>query len=296
MMNMMLAFVLGLMAAVGLSFLLEYLDTSVRTAEDLTRRVGGPVLATIPFVHLTKEPSLKRPNRSMNPIIFTHKDTYSAAAEAVRVLRANLQFLALDAPLKSILVTSAAPSEGKSVTSANLAVALAQAGARVCLVDADLRLPTQAKLFGLENRSGLTNVLLGVTPLQDALKQPVEGLFLLTSGPLPPNPSEMLGTARMERLLRDLESEFDYVILDSTPTLGLADAVTLASRVDGVLLVARSGGVGYPEVVRARDVLRGIKAKLLGLVLEGVREKQALYYYNKYYRKAPDQKSTEATG
>ena len=132
--------------------------------------------------------------------------------------------------------------------------------------------------------------------LQEAVKQPLEGLSVLTSGPLPPNPSELLGTARMERLLRELESRFDYVIVDSTPTLGLADAVTLASRVDGVLLVARSGGIGYPEMVKARDALKGVKAKLLGMVLEGVREKQALYYYSKYYHQPPDRRSPKAAG
>jgi polysaccharide biosynthesis transport protein len=286
-MNVMIAFALGLMAAGGLAFLLEYLDTSIRTPEDVQRHVKGPVLATIPFVELSQDQGKRQGRKGIvDPMLVTRQDPASAASEAFRVLRTNLQFLGLDKPLKSVLVTSAVPSEGKSVTSANLAVALAQAGVKVCLVDTDLRRPTQARIFGLDNREGLTNVLLGTMSLEQAIKEPVEGLSVLPSGPIPPNPSEMLGSKRMLRLLRELEAGFDLVILDTPPTLGLADAVTLAPQVAGVLLVIRSGGVGYPEVVKARESLAGVQANLLGMVLEGVRKTVSghYYHYQHYYR------------
>jgi polysaccharide biosynthesis transport protein len=284
-MNIAVALMLGLMAALGLAFLLEYLDISIRKPEDVIRRIGGPVLASVPLVTFPDPPpNPRRPPRGViASSVFTLHDSGSLAAESFRLLRTNLQFLGMDEPLRSVLVTSAVPDEGKSVTSANLAVALAQAGLQVCLVDADLRRPTQAALFGLDPKMGLTNVLVGATPLDEALARPAEGLSVLTAGPIPPNPAELLASKRMTGLLRDLEARFDMVVVDAVPALGLADAVTLAPQVGGVIMVLRCNGVGYPDVIRTRDALLAVKAKLLGTVLHGVREGQGRYYYHKYY-------------
>lgn len=282
--NIMIALAIGFMAAVGLAFLLEYLDTSIRSPEDVTRRLGAPVLATIPMVVLPEQSAGKRRQKgTISPIVVAHGTPTGSAAEAFRLLRTNLQFLGLDQPLKSILVSSAVPDEGKSITSANLAVAMAHSGLNVCLVDADLRRPTQSALFGLDHRSGLTNVLVGALPLEKALAHPVECLSVLPSGPVPPNPAELLASSRMSKLLEELEDRFDMVVVDSVPALGLADAISLAPQVGGVILVVRSNGVGYPEAVKAQRALMAVNANVIGVVLDGVKENPKSYYYRKYY-------------
>ena len=214
--------------------------------------------------------------------IITHTDPLSPASEAFRVLRTNLQFAGLDQPLKSVLITSASPGEGKSTTAANLAVTCTQSGMNVCLVDADLRRPTLHKSFRVKNWCGLTTALIGEGGLEAAL-QPggLDGLTLLTSGPLPPNPAEMLGSGRMVELLAELERRFDLVIVDTPPVLAVTDAAVLASRMDGVLLVVRSGQVPRQQVAQARDALAAVQARLLGVVLGAVKpEKKADYYYS----------------
>ena len=219
------------------------------------------------------------------PTVITHREPMAAPSEAFRVLRTNLQFMGLDKPLKSILVTSATPGEGKSTVVSNLAVAFAQTGASVCLVDADLRRPMAHKLMGLENWSGLTTALVGQNSLEAAIRGcAVDGLAVLTSGPIPPNPAELLGSGRMSRLVEDLEQRFDMVLIDSPPVLAVADAAVMAPKVGGVLMVTRSGQVGRHQVMRAKQALENVKANLLGVVLDGVsaEDRQGYYYY--YYQ------------
>ncbi len=208
------------------------------------------------------------------------------AAEAYRVLRTNLQFMGLDKPLQAVAITSATPSEGKSLTCANLAAAFAQAGQRVLLVDADLRRPTQAKLFGLNRRAwgGLTTVLAGTQELAEAVQEtPVPGLSLLASGPIPPNPAEMLGAQRMTDLLEKMKAQWDLVIVDTPPVLAVADASILAPRLDGVILVVRAGQVSYPQAKRAKEALDAVKARMLGTVVDGVQSQGRDGYYYYYY-------------
>jgi protein-tyrosine kinase len=228
---------------------------------------------------------MRRATRELSPAVVAHSDPLSTASEAFRVLRTNLQFMGLDEPLTSILVTSASPGEGKSTNAANLAVAFAQAGVNVCLVDADLRRPTVAKLFGVENWAGLTTVIVGQGELDDAL-QPcqVPGLTLLTSGPIPPNPAELLGSERMTALLKRLEERFDMVIVDTPPVLAVTDAAVLAPKVGGVVLVVRSGQVPRQQVVRAKEALEAVRARLLGVVLGAVKQEgpEGYYYYYSY--------------
>lgn len=224
--------------------------------------------------------------RAMSGELAAHLDPKGPAAEAFRVLRTNLQFMGLDAPLKSLLVTSAAPSEGKSTVSANLAVSFAQAGSNVCLVDADLRKPRLHKVFGADNWRGLTTAVVNQNGLEADLQPTgVEGLTLLTSGPIPPNPAEILGSGRMQNLLTELEERFDMVVLDTPPTLAVTDAIVLAPRVGGAILVVRAGHVARQQVKRAQEALAAVKANLLGVVLDGVKndDPKGGYYYYSYY-------------
>lgn len=218
--------------------------------------------------------------------IITHSDPQSAASEAFRVLRTNLQFLGLDKPLKSLLITSATPSEGKSTTASNLAVSFAQAGARVCLVDADLRRPMVAKMFGLENWMGLTTVLVNPETLTDALQETaIPDLWVLPSGPIPPNPAELMSSGRMKQVLEALEQGFDLVVVDTPPVLAVTDAAALAPAVSGVLMVIRSGVVDRTQAQRAKSALEAVGARVLGAVLGAVEEadNNGYYYYYYYY-------------
>lgn len=222
---------------------------------------------------------------TISNMVVTHRDPGAAASEAFRVLRTNLQFLGLDKPLKSIVVTSATPGEGKTTTLGNLAAAFAQTGANVCLVDADLRRPMIAKTFGAENWSGLTTALIGQAALEDCLqKSNVPGLTVLPSGPIPPNPAELLGSSRMAKLLAELEQRFDMVLVDTPPVLAVTDAALLAPRVGGVLMVVRSRGVARQQVNRAKEALEAVKANVLGVVLGDVdAEDRSGYNYYYYY-------------
>ncbi len=225
--------------------------------------------------------------------LVVHHEPMGAGAEAFRVLRTNLQFMGLDKPLKSIVVTSAVPGEGKSTVAANLAIAYAQTGANVCLVDADLRRPRVAKIFGVDNWRGLTNAVIHQNGLENDLQpSPISGVTLLTSGPIPPNPAEILGSGRMTQLLADLASRFDMVIVDSPPTLAVTDAAVLAPKVDGVLLVVRSGKADRQAVKRALSALETVKANVLGVTLSAVEsEGRDGYYYYHYAQEESGQKA-----
>lgn len=221
---------------------------------------------------------------ALAPTLVAYHAPLSPAAETFRGVRTNLQFLGLDHPLKSVVITSATPSEGKSTSAANLAVAFTQAGAEVCLVDADLRRPSLHTLFGLPNWTGLTNVLAGSEPDPLPFHQPgIPGLSILTSGPIPPNPSEMLGSRRMQVLLSRLEQQFDMVIIDTPPVLAVTDALVLSPKVGGVLLVARSGGVTQQQAGRAKVMLEGVKASMLGAIMTAVQADTQEYAYTYYY-------------
>jgi capsular exopolysaccharide synthesis family protein len=206
-------------------------------------------------------------------------DPRSAAAEAYRTLRTNIQFASLDREVRTIAITSPGAGDGKSTTLANLAIAMAEGGHRVIVVDADLRRPGLHTLFGLANREGLTTAVLSDDtrlPLQDT---PVPGLRLLTSGPLPPNPAELVGSRRLDRVLSLLRDVADYVLFDTPPAAALSDAATLAARVDGVILVIGAGRTKRDLARRAKEQLERVKAHILGVVLAGVRTDTSLYAY-----------------
>jgi capsular exopolysaccharide synthesis family protein len=276
--NTLLAAAVGAMLGVGLAFLIEYLDDTVKTPEDLQ-------LASLSVVGIVQR--VNHHDKSGTPQVFTLSQSRSLAAEAYRTLRTNLQFSSLDRPLRSLVVTSAVATEGKTTTAANLAVVMAQAGKRVVLVDADLRRPSAHKVFGLSNGTGLTIALVEEPSALNGYLQEteIENLRVLSAGPVPPNPQELLGSQRMEELLDKLEEVADVVVLDTPPTLVVADANVLAARADGVLLIVNTGHTRRAAVQRAAEGLRQVGANLLGGVLNMVDTGggRSAYYYHSYY-------------
>ncbi|GLF88916.1 putative tyrosine-protein kinase YveL [Bacillus safensis] len=206
---------------------------------------------------------------------------HSVIAEQFRTIRTNIEFTSIQTRLKSILVTSSLPKEGKSFTAANLAAVFAQQKKRVLLVDADLRKPAVHEYFDLSYHTGLTNVLLNNCSLEEAiLPTPIEYLELLPSGTIPPNPAELLSSSVMKQLFYEIEQQYDMVIVDSAPLLPVADAKILANRTDGSILVVLSGKTKIAAVKKSKEVLEGTTGKLLGAMLNGKKEKKGrLYMY-----------------
>ncbi|MFI1076052.1 polysaccharide biosynthesis tyrosine autokinase [Streptomyces puniciscabiei] len=245
----------GLLLAAGLVALREALDTTVKTSDALGELISLPVLGSIPY-----DKGAGRRRVAMDAV------SDSARAEAFRKLRANLQFAQVDDRPKVLVVTSPVPGEGKTTTSVNLALALADAGMRTCLIDADLRRPSVADTFGLVAEAGLTSVLIGQAGVEDVLQQACGKLTVLTSGPLPPNPTELLSCGRMAELLRELADTYDVVVVDSAPLLPVADTVGLAPLADGVLLVVRASKTGRDQIRNAAESLSRIGVRVLGAV------------------------------
>lgn len=220
----------------------------------------------------------------MSLSLITHEQIKSPISEAYRTLRTNVQFTSVDSKTKKIMITSSGPREGKSTTAANLAVSMAQSGKSVLLIDADMRNPTQHKLFGLSNMEGLS-----VSLVQDqgsrAFIQATEvsGVSVLPGGPIPPNPAELVGSKRMKHLIADLSGQFDVVLIDTPPIIAVTDAAIIAQEVDGVILVLASGEVNKDFALRAKDQLEKVGAKILGAVLNKADIKTSEYYYYYYY-------------
>lgn len=218
----------------------------------------------------------------MNELI-THQDPKSPVAEAFRTIRTNLQFSSLDSEIRTIAITSAGPGEGKSTVLANLAVALAQSDKKVILVDSDLRRPTVHKKFGIENTTGLTNLLInGLT--EDVLRDVgVPNLKVVTCGPLPPNPSELLGSKMMDKVIEFLKGHADMVLFDCPPVVAVTDAALLGRKLDGVIMTVRLGVVQQDALKRAKTLLENVQARVLGMVLNGVNAANGGYGYYYYY-------------
>ena len=268
--NVLLAAVIGATLAAGAAFLLSYLDDSIHSADEVREIMDLPTLGTVSRITGDTQQGKLIASQPRSPV-----------AESYRVLRTNLQFSNVDRRLCSIMVSSPSPGEGKSLTSANLAIIMAQAGKHVILIDADLRRPTQHRVFGLTNNQGLSTVLLeGGEHVNSALqKGPVENLQLLPAGPLPPNPTELLGSRRMHELMKLLCEQADFVILDSPPVMAVADASVLASYVDGTLLVVDAGRTRRGQAQRCREALHAVGANVLGVVLNRYAGYKDNYYY-----------------
>lgn len=277
--QILLAAAIGCSLAVGASFLMEYLDDTIKTPEDVSKSIHITTVGSLP--RISGDQASER--------IITARHPRSPTAEAFRVVRTNLQFSSLDHPLKSLVVTSPNPAEGKSTIVVNLAVVMAQAGSSVILVDSDLRRPRLHNVFHLSNARGLTQALLQVDPvLGDELQESgLQNLSILTSGPLPPNPSELLGSKKMRTLVQDLTELADIVLFDSPPVLPVTDAVLLAKQTDGVLLIIDSGKTRRVAARQAIESLRQVECHIVGVVLNRLASR-AMGGYQVYYASDAD--------
>jgi succinoglycan biosynthesis transport protein ExoP len=285
--NIALALFVGLALGVGLAFLRERLDDRIRGRQDLEAQTGAPALAVVPKVTKWK--------RRKEAHLVTQEEPRSASSEAYRTLRTSLLFFASQREMHSLLVTSAQVEEGKTTTVSNLGVALAQAGKRVILLDADLRKPRLHRFFALNNHVGLTNVLAGETEPWGAVVQPhMDNLGVLPSGPVPGNPAELLSSDQMGGLIEQFSQAADFVLIDSAPVLAAADATILATFADGVLLVADADRASRGSVGHARVQLDHVNATVVGAMLNNFDLSKARaypYYYQYYYvpRVEPEQ-------
>ncbi|NQT27571.1 polysaccharide biosynthesis tyrosine autokinase [candidate division KSB1 bacterium] len=285
--NILLGLLVGLGLGVGLAFVREYLDTSIKSTEDVDR-LGMPVLASIPKIAPQKPvKTSKRSGEKIGHIearLITHLPSNSPISESYRSLRTNVQYADLDHTIKTILFTSPGPGDGKSTSVANLAVTFSQMGAKTLLVDADLRRPVLHGLFGAPRNIGLTNVLVGRSSLDEAIKKThVKNLHLLAAGILPRNPSEFLASKVMRRLINRLGEEYDIVLIDSPPIITVTDAAILSTRVDGTVMVARAGVTDREALKQARTLLDKVKAKFYGVVVNCIIPGRKYGYYYDYY-------------
>jgi capsular exopolysaccharide synthesis family protein len=268
--DLLLGFSLGLLIGIAVVALIEALDRTIKTPAQGDAAFTSPMLALIP-------------RRRGSGGLVIDNGTNAADSEPYRALRTSVHFTDPDFSLRSILITSTSPGEGKTTTAANLALALAAAGDRVVLVDADLRRSSLGSVFGLEAAVGLSSLVLRTATLDDALQNWGRGLTILPCGrPLPPNPSEVLGSNFMSQLLEELTTRFDVVVIDTPPILPVTDAVALATQVDGVMIVARHGAAARGPAAEARRRLEAVGANVIGYELNAVPARESSGYYADY--------------
>jgi exopolysaccharide transport family protein len=308
--NFSLALALGLSTGIGLAFLIDGLDNSVRTPEQAQAISGLPSLGMIPLgsrivTEFEKKPRLASGTSKEAVELVTQTRPQSRMAESYRALRTSLLLTSAGTPPKTILVTSALPQEGKTTTSINCAVVLAQKGSRVLLIDADLRRPGVHKTLGMGPCAGLSNVLTGSATLQQAVVRSgiLPSLFILPAGTPPPNPAELLASSNMKDVLTELSGEYDHIVIDTPPTLSVTDAVIMATRADTVVLVIRSGQTTRQALLHARDLLGQVNARIAGVLLNAVDLDSADYRYHyeyqgkyggRYYQEDPLEVSAES--
>ena len=284
--NLALGVVLGLLLGLGLALVRDLLDTTIKGEKDCAEVTEATVIGGIAF----------DPDATKHPLI-VQADPHSARAEAFRTLRTNLQFVDAANHPRSIVFTSSLPGEGKTTTTANLAITMAASGARVCIIEGDLRRPRLLEYMGLDGSVGLTNVLIGQADLSDVLQQFTNtSVYVIGSGSVPPNPSELLGSAAMNETLRELESRFDVVIIDAPPLLPVTDAAVLSTIVGGTVVVVGAGLVNRDHLARALQSLDAVKGRVLGLVLNRLPTKGSdaySYYRDGYAPESPRQRTKE---
>ncbi len=299
--NVILGVLVGLIVGIGVALLLEYLDKRIKDEKTLERLSGLPVLASVPAIG---GKWLESKRGKGTELIVGFEGPRSALLESFRTLRSSLQYFEVSQPLRTIVVTSGLPKEGKTVTTINLAVSLALSGKRVVVLEADLRLPRVAEYLGLENEVGLSSVLSGQSSVASALQLVImdplscykgaakesecemsplhKNLYCMTSGPLPPNPAELLGTARMGQVISELAHMADYVLIDTPPLIPVSDALILAGHVDAVVVTARLHSSTRGEIEEVRDMLRKTGARAIGVVAKGMKAKRGHYYRHGY--------------
>jgi capsular exopolysaccharide synthesis family protein len=300
------ALFLSTLFGMGLALFLEYLDDTIRSTEDIETYLQLPALAAIPTIDsIPKRRLLLVGSNSEDQIeqndseLLIYADSRSSLAEAYRQLRTSILLSTAGHAPKSLLITSSLPSEGKTTTATNTAISLAQTGAKVLIIDADMRRPRLHSVFNIENGDGLSTILsteLTEAEILKVIKQD-EGtkLNLLTSGPIPPNPAELIGSEQMANLLKLLQGHFTHLVVDSPPITSFTDGVLIASMVDGVILVVHSGKSSRQVVRRARQLLQDVGAKIFGVVLNNVnlRSQDSYYYYQSYYNRSNYRPSDE---
>lgn len=271
--NIAVAIASGIMLGIFLAFFVEFLDNTIKDPEETERIIKLSVMTVIPFSNIKGE----------NLELTVLKTPLAPITESYKSLRTSVVLSSADKPPKIILVGSSMQSEGKTTTAINLALSMAVAGQKVLLIDSDLRKPRIHKVFKLKNNSGLSNYLAG--EVKDNLLQngPLENLKILTSGPIPPNPSELISSNNYKIILENASETFDFIIIDTAPILAVADSVILSRLVDGVILVAKAHETSYDYVKKAIKNLRDVNAKILGLVINGLNIKKSGYNYNYYY-------------
>jgi len=300
--TVILAFLLALGFGAALALFLEYLDDTVHSTDDVERFLRLPALAVIPAMSSASAPrrllssaaSLQKRNGSngSNPELLLNINGRSALAEAYRQLRSSVLLSTAGRAPKTLLVTSSLPGEGKTTTAVNTAISLAQTGASVVIIDGDMRRPRLRSIFDLPERDGLSSILTSEATPEDMLRavarDEASGLFVMSSGPVPPNPAELLGSDQMRKLLATLSENFTHVVIDSPPVNSFTDGVLLGSMVDGVLLVVHGGKSSRDVVRRSRQLLLDVGAKLVGVVLNNVsvRSHEYYYYYQRYYHQS----------
>ena len=271
--NILLGIILGLFGGVGLAFFLEYLDNTVKLPEDIEERFGQPVLGLVPLVDPKDKPN--------EEILMT--EARAAFAESYKTIRNAVQLSAFDAPPKKILVTSMSPQEGKSTTALNLGIAFGQANKRVLLIDADLRRPRIHKILHLENDKGLSTYMTGTSDIHIVQKNNRNNLYIMPAGPVPPNPSELVGSKRFMTMLDELSETYDAIVIDSPPVLSVSDSLLISKVVDGSILIARSAKTTHDTFFKGLKQLQDISAKVLGVVINAVNLQKSGYgYYDSY--------------
>jgi len=294
--SVMMAFIMSLVFGCGLALFLEYLDDTVRTTEDVENILRLPALAVIPTIDTAQKRKLlaagaggENQNNPGRSELLISNDSRSALAEAYRQLRTSILLSTAGHAPKSLLVTSSVPSEGKTTTAVNTAISLAQTGAKVLIIDADMRRPRLHGIFQVSNEHGLSSILssqMEEDEMLDIIQHDDESnLYLLPSGAVPPNPAELIGSDQMSRMLKIMEANFTHVVVDSPPIASFTDGVLISAMVDGVLLVVHSGKSSRQVIKRARQLLGEVGAKLFGVVLNNVnlRSQDNNYYYQNYY-------------
>ncbi|HVZ71752.1 MAG TPA: polysaccharide biosynthesis tyrosine autokinase [Polyangia bacterium] len=303
--NLMVGLMLGLATGIALAFAIEALDNTLKTQQDVEQFLGVPVLGLVPVIGAAaagdQQQQVNDNLRERDLGVFL--DPKSVAAECCRSIRTNILFMSPDHPIRTMVITSPSPQEGKTTTAINLGVTMAEAGGRVLIVDTDMRRPRLHRSFGVPNQTGISTVIVGKSPLTEAIKHTdVPNLDVLPCGPVPPNPSELLHTDRFALVLADCAKLYDRVILDSPPTSAVTDPAVLGNLVDGVVLIIKAGETTRDSAIHARRQLTSAKARMVGVVVNAIDFSNPAYgyeyYYRNYYRygytygNGPDQKAT----
>ena len=280
--NILLAIIVGLVTGTGLAFFFEYLDNTIKLPEDIKRYLHIPYLGPVPAIAMD---SGGNPHDEEKPEFVTMHSPKSTSSEAYRRIRTSILFSSAENQPQVIIVSSAAPGEGKTITTTNLAITMAQSGSRVIILDCDMRRPKVHKIFGISREIGLSNILVGGCKVEEAIVHTqIPNLDVIPCGPIPPNPSEILGSERMANLLDRLRENRTQIIIDSPPITAVTDAVVLAKIADGLVMVISAGETPREIIQNGLRQLQSVNAHVLGAVLNGVEMgRDSTYYYQYYY-------------